>query len=143
MADEWQNHIKFWRKKRNLSLEKLGAALEEPTSKGTMSQYESGARMPSLTRLYQIATALDCSAGDILDGPRETIPSEPVLSETFAVMLGALGVDPDEDARAQKLAARFPATLRRIEALLAAGASETEIARDAGALARAEGPPAS
>lgn len=63
-------------------------------------------------------------------------PNATVLTSTFAVLLDSLGVDPFEDGRAQKLAARFPDALRSMSDLQAGsadqGLSHGEASRDDG-----------
>jgi hypothetical protein len=72
-----------------------------------------------------IARVLGKSPADYVvgavSGPH--LPNATVLTSTFAVLLDSIGIDPFEDARAQKLAAQFPNALRSIEDLLA---SQTE-----------------
>lgn len=70
------------------------------------------------------------------------VPSEAVLTATFAVMLDHLGLDPNADGRAHKLAVRFPATLRRMQVLAEDVVSDDGSAPGEAAPALAEGPPA-
>lgn len=77
MSDLWQNHIAYWRKKAKMSQDELAAAIDPPTTKGTISQYESGKRTPSQQRLSDIADALGCTPGDLLDGPQDAGPEIP------------------------------------------------------------------
>lgn len=85
MSDVWNNHIAYWRKQAKMSQDHLAAAVDPPTTKGTISQYESGKRAPSQRRLADIAEALGRSVSELLDGPqleRPTLPegAEPVES---------------------------------------------------------------
>lgn len=69
-----------------MSQEELAAAIDPPTTKGTISQYESGKRKPSQQRLTDIANALGCSAGELLDGPQAAKPSFPEGAEPVATV---------------------------------------------------------
>lgn len=77
MSDLWPNHIAALRKLAGKSQDELAASLNPPTTKGTISQYESGKRKPSQDRLTEIARALGCTAGELIDGLRSP-PSEPI-----------------------------------------------------------------
>ncbi|WP_303758381.1 helix-turn-helix domain-containing protein [Sphingobium yanoikuyae] len=70
MSDLWPNHIATFRKRAGKSQDWLAAALNPATTKGTISQYESGKRKPSQGRLQEIADVLGCTAGELIDGPR-------------------------------------------------------------------------
>lgn len=74
---------------------------------------------------------------------RAVAPNGAVLTATFVVMLGALGIDPYEDGRAHKLAERFPRTLQQIEALHAVSVNHDEPIPGEAVLDHAEGQPAS
>lgn len=68
----WDNSIRYWRKRKGMSLEQLGAALPNGSaSKGTISAIESGKSKPSLERLYDIAEALEVSMAALLSSPPE------------------------------------------------------------------------
>lgn len=76
-----------------------------------------------------IVSALGRNPFDYVIGvePRMDLPSVPVLTSTFAVLLDSLGIAPFEDERAQKLASRFPDALRSIAALQAqTGSAEAQ-----------------
>ena len=84
MSDLWQNHIAYWRKRAKMSQDELAAAIDPPTTKGTISQYESGKRTPSQQRLSDIADALGCTPGELLDGPQTERPTAPDGAEEVA-----------------------------------------------------------
>lgn len=88
-----------------------------------------------------IVYALQANPADYVVGVKRRLdlPNSTVLTATFAVMLGALGIDPNEDGRAHKLAERFPDTLRGIEALATGAVSETETNPDEDAPALSTG----
>lgn len=58
------NFIRAWRRARFLKVEELANKIG--ASKGMISQYETGARDPSLTRLRELAIALDVPEGYLL-----------------------------------------------------------------------------
>ena len=60
------NLIRHWRKKRNLTLEKLAVKLE--TSPGNLHKWETGKVSITLDRLSNVADALGCSVIDLIDG---------------------------------------------------------------------------
>lgn len=65
MADN-SNLIRHWRKRRDLTLEKLAAKLD--TSPGNLHKWETGKVSITLDRLSDVADALGCSLVDLIDG---------------------------------------------------------------------------
>lgn len=63
---ESENLIRHWRKRRNLTLEKLAAKLQ--TSPGNLHKWETGKVSITLDRLANVADALGCSLIDLIDG---------------------------------------------------------------------------
>jgi transcriptional regulator with XRE-family HTH domain len=76
------NQIKLWRTKAGLTQQQLADALEPATSKGTISQIESGTRGFSLPRLFDLARVLKARPGALLDGPTPL----PTASELIAMI---------------------------------------------------------
>lgn len=60
------NLIRQWRKRRNLTLEKLAAKLA--TTPGNLHKWETGKVSITLSRLADVAAALECSVLDLIDG---------------------------------------------------------------------------
>ena len=83
MTDRWKNNLTAWRRRSGLTMEALAAALEPPSSKGTISQYESGKRRPSQKRLDEIAKVLGTTRGSLLDDTPDVAESSPDVA--FAV----------------------------------------------------------
>lgn len=85
MADDpgVPNHIAYWRKRARLTMQELADALDEPTTKGTISQIESAKRGFSLRRLFDIAKAVGAKPGALLDGPIQ-VPTEEELVSMIA-----------------------------------------------------------
>ncbi|WP_167706608.1 helix-turn-helix domain-containing protein [Sphingobium fuliginis] len=100
MSQLWPNHISYWRKRAGMSQDDLAAAIDPPTTKGTISQYESGKREPSQKRLIAIAEALGRSAGELLDGPQDAAPDRPegAMPVTAIPHLGEVPAGPWQDA---------------------------------------------
>lgn len=100
MSQLWSNHISYWRKQAGMSQDDLAAAIDPPTTKGTISQYESGKREPSQKRLIAIAEALGRSAGELLDGPQAAAPDrlEGAMPVTPIPLLGDVPGGPWREA---------------------------------------------
>lgn len=66
-----------------------------------------------------IVTALERDPFDYVIGakPSLTLPNATVLTNTFALLLDSLGIDPYQGERAQKLAAQFPDVLQSVATL--------------------------
>ena len=90
MSDIWKNHIAYWRKRAGMSQEALAHGLSEPTTKGTISQYESGKRTPSVERLFEIARVLNCKPGELLDGPPGAASKMPTGHELMEMIQRAM-----------------------------------------------------
>lgn len=60
------NQIRYWRKRRGLTLEQLAGRLG--TSAGHLHKWETGKVSITLNRLAAVAEALDCSIIDLVDG---------------------------------------------------------------------------
>lgn len=116
-----------------LDMEKLKAdmaAFVERKSGRKLSLAASGGKNPDFYRNFvggqdkrlsadvfmRIVNALGRNPAEYFVGldPKLSLPSATVLTSTFAILLDSVGVDPYEDERAQKLAARFPDALRSI-----------------------------
>jgi hypothetical protein len=80
-----------------------------------------GLRLSELVEGVKPATNGQAVYTSVSNGERSAAPepSAAVLTSTFAVLLESVGIDPYEDGRAQKLAARFPNALRSMQALRA------------------------
>lgn len=78
-----------------------------------------GKGVPPITPEEILATVEDRSVLEAFwdAGPSLTTANGAVLTSTFALLLDSVGIDPDEDERAQKLARLFPNALRQVEAL--------------------------
>lgn len=89
MVSRWKNHITARRKAAGLTMEQLAAAMDPPSSKGMISQYESGKRRPRQATLEAIAVALDCTPGELLDGEHDgpSLPNEADLEQMVALAL--------------------------------------------------------
>ena len=76
---------------------------------------------------FGIVQALGTDPAEYVIGyePTRNWPSSAVLTSTFAMLLDSVGIDPFEDARAQKLAANFPNALQSIAALHTQQAGES------------------
>lgn len=61
-----ENRIRYWRKLRKLTLERLAEKLA--TSAGHLHKWETGKISITLKRLAAVATALDCSVIDLIGG---------------------------------------------------------------------------
>lgn len=62
--------LSYWRKKKGLSLEELGATVG--LSKGSMGDYEKGRRSPGIHMAYKLAEALGVELTQVADWiPRE------------------------------------------------------------------------
>ena len=78
MSEMWKNNIAKWRDRAGLTQQQLAEKMDPPTSKGTISQYESGKRKPSQAMLDRIAKALDTTRGSLLDeAPPQTVDPLP------------------------------------------------------------------
>lgn len=120
-----------------IDIEKLKAdmtACVERTSGRKFSLAATGGKNPDLYRNFMnngqdkrltadvfvgIVSALDRNPADYIVGldQRLSLPNATVLTSTFAMLLDSVGIDPYEDGRAQKLAARFPNALQSMQAL--------------------------
>lgn len=78
-----------------------------------------GKGVPPITPEEILATVEDRSVLEQFwnAGPAVSTSNAAVLTSTFALLLDSVGIDPDEDERAQKLARLFPNALRQVEAL--------------------------
>jgi transcriptional regulator with XRE-family HTH domain len=121
------NHIKYWRKRANLTLQALAEALEPPSSKGTISQYESASRGFSLSRLIEIAQALNTTPGAILDGPVR-LPTPEELASMLAEAQREITVGVSFEDYPSAVASSLHAQLQRyagVTASVAVGSAET------------------
>jgi len=67
----FQEQLKYWRTRRKLSQENLGAALG--VTQGLISQWESGETEPPLSRIFELAEALNCRPADLVEHTPEEI----------------------------------------------------------------------
>lgn len=78
--------LRHYRRQADLTLDALGAALGRPAS--YLSQLENGHREPRLSTVNELAAALRCSAGELLD------PSPPSRRAELEVTLAHMQDDP-------------------------------------------------
>lgn len=70
---------------------------------------------------FSLAKLLAMETGEIAvlsDLTERDMPSESVLTQTLAILLSSVGVDPYEDERARKIARQFPNALKEVERLM-------------------------
>lgn len=76
------NYLLYWRKKRNLSLEKLSARVAsagtEYASAKTLNRWEKGETQLPEWATFQLAKALKVTEAELLHGPQEADPELPV-----------------------------------------------------------------
>ena len=93
MKTLWPNLISVRRKAAGMTMEQLAAKMDPPSSKGMISQYESGKRRPRQDTLASIAAALGTTPGALLDGhdasPIDGHPSVDVLQQMIAEVIEA------------------------------------------------------
>lgn len=118
-ADMAGNGIARLRKIKGLSQDELAEAIG--TTRNALGKLERGDRRLNMDWIEKIAAKMGVEPYEILitEGspvlaPQEWPPSGPVLTSTFALLLDSVGIDPDEDERAQKLARQFPSALKHV-----------------------------
>lgn len=95
MKPKWKSNLGAWRSYARMTQDQLAAALNPPSSKGTISLYESGQRAPSMKRLSAMAEVLKTTPSAILEslpGEAEATPQEPLQpwlpsEETLAYLI--------------------------------------------------------
>jgi transcriptional regulator with XRE-family HTH domain len=70
------NYIRAWREYRGYSQEHVASLMGERTTKGTISQYETGARDLTTAKLRRLAVILECEAGDLIDHHPHDVPPD-------------------------------------------------------------------
>lgn len=121
-----------------INLEKLSGDMAAHVSGGVseraFSMAVTGGRNPDFYRhwrtgrqakrlsadlLIQICHVLGRSVYDYVDhAPAPSLPNEAVLTQTMAVLLSSVGVDPYEDERARKIARLLPNALQDVQRLI-------------------------
>lgn len=121
-ADMTGNGIARLRKLKGLSQDELAEGIG--TTRNNLGKLERGDRRLNMDWIEKIADRLGVEPYEVLitEGSpvlvsREWPPSGPVLTSTFALLLDSVGIDPEEDERAQKLARQFPNALKHVSDL--------------------------
>lgn len=118
MTDRWKNHIAACRKAAGLTMDELAAAMDPPSSKGMISQYESGKRRPRQSTLEAIAKALDRTPGELIDGSQDGAPtlSAADLEEMIALAMRELPVGATNEDYQRVVASSLHAQLEQLKA---------------------------
>lgn len=116
------NGIARLRKLKGLSQDDLAEAIG--TTRNALGKLERGDRRLNMDWIEKIAEKMGVEPYEVLitdDSPamisRDWPPSGPVLTSTFALLLDSVGIDPEQDERAQKLARQFPNALKHVSDL--------------------------
>jgi transcriptional regulator with XRE-family HTH domain len=118
MTDRWKNHIAACRKAAGLTMDELAAAMDPPSSKGMISQYESGKRRPRQSTLEAIAKALGRTPGELIDGSQDGGPtlSAADLEEMIALAMRELPVGATNEDYQRVVASSLHAQLEQLKA---------------------------
>jgi transcriptional regulator with XRE-family HTH domain len=76
MARQAANHLRAWRKFRQMTQQQLAEAVEPPTSKQVIAALETGDRGLSDKWLRRLAPALGTTPGFLLDYAPDALPNE-------------------------------------------------------------------
>lgn len=100
-------------------MEQLVAAMDPPSSKGMISQYESGKRRPRQSTLAAIAKALGRSPGELIDGAQEGVPlpSADELEEMVGIAMRELPVGATNEDYQRVVASSLHAQLTQLKAV--------------------------
>lgn len=128
MTERWKNHIAACRIAAGLTMDQLAAAMDPPSSKGMISQYESGKRRPRQSTLEAIAKALGRTPGELIDGSQDGLPtlSAAELEEMIALAMRELPVGATNEDYQRVVASSLHAQLEQLKAVGGFRSSQAE-----------------